>query len=108
MWEKSAGRRLFAKLPLGGRDEERVARVIAASDSEYDLPLEREPMTVAEADASAALPTAVPASEPPADVVDVEPSAVEENGDQVEGQASFAELAETAQQRRQAREMGEA
>jgi len=31
MWEKTAGRRLFAKLPLGERETERVARVIDAS-----------------------------------------------------------------------------
>jgi recombination protein RecT len=32
MWEKSAGRRLFAKLPLGERDQERIARVLNAED----------------------------------------------------------------------------
>lgn len=31
MWEKSAGRRLFAKLPLGERDQELIARVLEAS-----------------------------------------------------------------------------
>src|SRR5207237_7307297 len=28
MWEKTAGRRLFAKLPLGERDQERIRRVL--------------------------------------------------------------------------------
>jgi recombination protein RecT len=32
MWEKTAGRRLFKKLPLGERDTERVARVIQAEE----------------------------------------------------------------------------
>jgi phage RecT family recombinase len=31
MWEKTAGRRLFAKLPLGERDPELIARVLEAS-----------------------------------------------------------------------------
>jgi recombination protein RecT len=31
MWEKTAGRRLFAKLPLGERDQELIARVLEAS-----------------------------------------------------------------------------
>ena len=31
MWEKTAGRKLFKRLPLGERDQERVARVLEAS-----------------------------------------------------------------------------
>ncbi len=34
MWEKTVGRRLFKKLPLGERDAERVSRVIEASKIE--------------------------------------------------------------------------
>jgi recombination protein RecT len=34
MWEKSAGRRLFSKLPLGERDSERILRVLEASSAD--------------------------------------------------------------------------
>lgn len=55
MWEKTAGRRLFAKLPLGGREaeQERVARVITASDEDTVHPGEPT-SSVEEANLSAA------------------------------------------------------
>jgi recombination protein RecT len=82
MWEKTAGRRLFGKLPLGDRDDVRVARVISASDSEYNLGQERQSMTVAEADASASLPTVVPEGEGPDDYEPVEGEIVENGQEQ--------------------------
>lgn len=71
MWEKTAGRRLFGKLPLGGRDGERVARVIAASDGEYGLGADGGAITVEEANANAALMTGAAVVEPsPDDVIE--------------------------------------
>lgn len=58
-WEKTVGRRAFAKVPLGGRDQERVTRVIQAADTEFDLHDDQPRMTIDEANLSAAIGTTV-------------------------------------------------
>lgn len=70
--EKTVGRRAFVKLPLSDRDSERVARVLAASDDEYELVgPDGEPMTVEEANLNASLMTGtVPADSGPVDTID--------------------------------------
>lgn len=64
-FEKTVGRRAFGKIPLSG--SERVARVIAAADAEYEG-AEPPRMTVDEANVSATLgPMVPPPQEPPED-----------------------------------------
>lgn len=89
MWEKTVGRRAFAKLPLGGRDEERIKRVLEASDDEYEL-------TPAEHPVAASLTPALPVQDGPDDSP-IEGEVVEEQAVDEAGQTSFAEMAERAQ-----------
>lgn len=57
MWEKTVGRRLFTKLPLGERDSERVSRVIEASYEPGEAAATMYGQAAAE---QAALPAATP------------------------------------------------
>lgn len=74
MWEKTAGRRLFAKLPLGEREQERIARVIEASYEPGDAAkalygeVVRRPPVVGE------LPPATPVAEPADGAADADAS----------------------------------
>lgn len=107
MWEKTAGRRLFGKLPLGGRDGDRVTRVLNASDAEYQLGGgDPDGMTVEEANLSASLMTAtVPGDSGPDDTIDGVATEVPEGEPDPDEQVSltFEERAEAAQKRRSAK-----
>lgn len=77
-WEKSVGRRWFAKMPRGNNDQAnaRLTRVLAAADVDTEIPM-AEPMTVEEANLNASLATTVvPADSGPDDT----PVVVEDDG----------------------------
>lgn len=88
MWEKTVGRRIFGKLPLGERASEVAARVIEASDAEYELGSGEPSMTVEQANVSAQIQTKVPESQP----LDDEPEHVEGEVVPEEEARTFADM----------------
>ena len=92
---KTVARRAYKQVPLGDLDE-RSASLLQAADAEFEFE-HGETMSVEEANVSAALSAPAPVdADGPVDVVDAEVVAEGE-------QASFEELAETAQRNRAAK-----